>query len=396
MPGGLKILAHVPFRERTAMFWKKSSPREGASTPAAVRSTDFSEQALDTLAHLVRSFGDDAFDTENASAEVTRSECENWAQRITVGPGKSGDGAEQREFRRDWSGLRRYFSNHRAHERDYVTRSFSTMRDTIQSFARCLTRAVGEDRAADEQLGTDLGRLVEAFRGNDPTTIRREAESVVKAVQVAMERRREREAEQVALLSDKIQALREELNQARALASLDPLTQLYNRNALDAHLERMADLSFLLSSSPCLLMIDVDHFKTVNDRYGHPLGDEVLRRVADALVRQFLRREDFVARYGGEEFVVVIPDSTLDTARKRAERVREAVEALVLESPRGQLRVTISVGISCLASGDDAKSWLARADAALYEAKACGRNTIRVSPFPAHSIASLRPASVPA
>jgi diguanylate cyclase (GGDEF)-like protein len=210
-----------------------------------------------------------------------------------------------------------------------------------------------------------------------------------------MERRRERQAEQVALLSEKIHALREELHQARALASLDPLTQLYNRNALDTHLERMADLSFLLSSSPCLLMIDVDHFKAVNDRYGHPLGDEVLRRVADALVRQFLRREDFVARYGGEEFVVVIPDSTLDNARKRADRVREAVGALVIPSPRGDVRVTISVGIACLATTDDAKSWLARADAALYEAKASGRNTIRLSPFPAHSIASLRPASVP-
>lgn len=381
------------------MFWKKAPPAEPASAllrqPGAASSDD-SDQALDVVAALMRSFGNDAFDTESASAETTRIECERWAQRITVGEGRGEKEPDStRPFRRDWSGLRRFFSAHRAHERDYVHRSFLTMREAVQTFARCLTTALGEERSADERLGAQLSRLVETFRENDPAAIRRQAEVVLTVSQEAIARRRHREAAQVALLSEKIQALREELNQARELAALDPLTHLYNRNALDAHLERVADLSFLLSSSPCLLMIDVDHFKTVNDRFGHPIGDEVLRRVADALVRQFLRREDFVARYGGEEFVIVIPDSTLENARKRAERVREAIEALSIPHPGGVLQVTISIGISCLGSGDSGKSWLSRADASLYEAKAAGRNTVHVSPFPAHSIASLRPTPAP-
>lgn len=374
------------------MFWKKAAPARGTDVaPAPPPAGDSEDQALDALVSVVKSFGKDAFDTDKSSAETTRAECDDWAQRITIGPGRPDDGdAEEQGFRRDWGGLRRYFSAHRAHERDYVTRSFSTMREAVQTFARCLTDSVGEERASDERLGHELGQLLDSFRGNDPTTIRRGAESVARAVQEAIERRREREAKQVALLGEKIQALREELQQARELAALDPLTHLYNRNTLDTHLERVADLAYLLSSSPCLLMIDVDHFKSVNDKHGHLVGDEVLKRVADALVRQFLRREDFVARYGGEEFVIVIPDSTLENARRRSERVREAVESLAFERPAG-LKVTISVGISCLASGDDGKSWLARADAALYEAKAAGRNAVRVSPFPAHSVASLRP-----
>lgn len=367
------------------MFWKKRS-----SEPKGERqSAEEPEQALDTLAGVLRAFGQDAFDTERATAEATRAECEGWVQRITVGVGRREGG--ETEFRRDWGGLRRYFSAHRAHERDYVTRGFGTMRETLQAFARCLATAVGEERSADERLGAQLGQLLQAFGSNDPVAIRRQAESVVSVAQEAMRRRRQREAEQIALLSDKIQALRDELQQARELAALDPLTQLYNRNALDAHLERVADLSFLLSSSPCLLMIDIDHFKAINDRYGHPVGDQVLRSVADAIVRQFLRREDFVARYGGEEFVVVIPDSTLQNARKRAERVREMIDDLSVAHPEGAIRVTISVGISCLTAGDDGKSWLARADAALYEAKARGRNAVYVSAFPAHSLASLRP-----
>lgn len=375
------------------MFWKKSSGEHKVvqgSVPAAARSND--DMALDTLASLMRSFGSGAFDLDEVSADETRGECEAWAQRITVGEGKR-EGEESAEFRRDWGGLRRYFSAHRGREHDYVARSFSSLREAVQTFARCLATAVGEDKSSDDTVSQQLGKLVEAFRGNDPSTIRKEAENVASVVQAAMTQRKQRQAEQFALLSSKIQNLRDELQQAREQAAIDPLTQLHNRASLDGHLERVADLAFLLNSSPCLLMIDVDHFKSINDQYGHPMGDEVLRRIADTLVRQFLRREDFVARYGGEEFVVVIPDTTLQNAKKRAERVREAVEELALDCAKGTLKVTISIGISSLAEGDSGKSWLSRADAALYEAKASGRNAVHVANFPRHSFASLRPIS---
>jgi diguanylate cyclase len=374
------------------MFWKKSTTEPKAAPSGAPSASDDGDQALDTVVSLLRAYGNGAFDTDSEPAESTRVECESWAQRLSVGSGRR-DGDAPGEFRRDWSGVRRYFSAHRGRERDYVARSFSNLREAVQTFARCLTTAVSEEKSADDRMNAQLGRLLAAFGSNDPSSIRKEAESVASAVQEAITRRRERELAQLQLLGEKIQKLRDELQQARELAALDPLTQLHNRAALDAHLERVADLAFLLNSSPCLLMIDIDHFKAINDRHGHPAGDEVLRRVADTLVRQFLRREDFVARYGGEEFVVVIPDSTLQNAKKRAERVREAVEELVIPNPTGPLNLTLSIGISSLAEGDDAKSWIARADAALYEAKASGRNCVRTASFPLHSFASLRPAS---
>jgi diguanylate cyclase (GGDEF)-like protein len=375
------------------MFWKKSSGEHKVvhvSSPAAAQSSD--DMAIDTVASLMRSFGGTAFDLDEVTAEETRAECEAWAQRITVGDGRR-EGEDVTDFRRDWGGLRRYFSAHRGREHDYVGRSFTSLREAVQTFARCLATAVGEDKSSDDAVSQQLGKLLDAFRGNDPSTIRKEAENVASAVQAAMSQRKQRQAEQFAILSSKIQKLRDELQQAREQAAIDPLTQLHNRASLDGHLERVADLAFLLNSSPCLLMIDVDHFKSINDQYGHPMGDEVLRRIADTLVRQFLRREDFVARYGGEEFVVVIPDSTLQNAKKRAERVREAVEELVIECAKGMVKVTISVGISSLAEGDTGKSWLTRADAALYEAKANGRNVVCLANFPRHSFASLRPAS---
>jgi len=117
----------------------------------------------------------------------------------------------------------------------------------------------------------------------------------------------------------------------------------------------------------------------------------VLRRVADMLVRNFLRREDFVARYGGEEFVVVIPDSSERNAELRAERVRQSIAELEIETGKGKLHVTVSIGLASLCTGDSGASWLARADAALYEAKGEGRDCVRVARKTGGAVLSLSP-----
>jgi diguanylate cyclase len=374
------------------MFWKKAAASsEKEAVPASIRESD--DPALDTVASLLKTFGEHAFDTDNVTAAETRGECEGWAQRITVGGGKGEptDG-EAKPFRRDFGGVRRYFSAQRSHEREFVGRSLGNLREAVHAFARCLTTTVGEDRAADERVGAQLGKLVGAFQSNDSEAIRHEAEGIVSVVQEVMAKRSESQKRMLGELSQKISDLREELQEVREKAALDPLTQLFNRAALDAHLDRVADLAFLLSSSPCILMIDVDHFKKTNDSFGHPAGDEVLRGVADMLVRNFLRREDFVARYGGEEFVVVIPDSSLNNAELRAERVRQSISELEITTSKGKVQVTVSIGLACLSSGDTGASWLARADAALYEAKGGGRNCVRVARDKASALTARRSA----
>ncbi len=338
------------------------------------------DRALDALARIVRSYGQHAFDTDLVDAEALRQDCESWASRLLVGERQRQPDTESRpHFRRDYAAVQRFFDDHRSYESQYVTRGMSNLREAVQSFARCISTTLQEDRAADETVGARLGRLVGAFHTNDNTAIRREAEAVAETLEAVMQQRREREQRQLETLGETVRALKEELRDARERAALDPLTELHNRASLDEHLERVSDLSFILSSSPCLLMIDVDHFKAINDHHGHQTGDLVLKKVADALVRSFLRKEDFVARYGGEEFVVVIPDSSLGNARERAERLRQMIEALEIESADGRIKVTVSIGISCLEHGDEGTTWLARADAALYEAKAAGRNVIVVA-----------------
>jgi diguanylate cyclase len=360
------------------MFWKKSSAPPSKAAEAEHHAGARDDAAIDAVVGLLKSFGEQAFDTDSVSAADTRTACEGWAKRVTVGEGRTEEGGAQ-PFRRDFGGLRRYFAAQRSHEREFVGRSLGNLREAVHAFARCLTTTVGEDRAADERVGAQLGKLVGAFQSNDSQAIRQEAEGIVSVVQEVMAKRAESQKRVLSELGEKISELSDELQHVREKAALDPLTQLFNRAALDAHLDRVADLSFLLSSNPCILMLDVDHFKKTNDGYGHAVGDEVLRRVGDMLVRNFLRREDFVARYGGEEFVVVIPDSSLHNAELRAERVRQGISELEIKHGAQNIQVTVSIGIASLSAGDTGASWLARADAALYEAKGGGRNCVRVA-----------------
>jgi diguanylate cyclase len=383
------------------MFWKKSAPSPShpsvgdaeSSLPgdgtAEARELD---AAIDAVAGLLRAFGEHAFDTDNVRAEETRLECDGWARKIALGERLGVEGSPPK---RDFGGARRYFTAQRAHEREYVSSSVTNLREAVHAFARCLTRTVGEDRAADARIGAQLGNLVAAFGANQADVIRREAEAVVEVVSDVMDQRKRVQQEQMHLLGEKIQRLKAELHEARESAALDPLTQLHNRSSLDSQLERVADLSFLMSATPCLLMIDVDHFKSVNDRFGHPIGDEVIRRVADTLVRNFLRREDFVARYGGEEFVVVVPDSSAHAVRQRAERVRQAIGEIGFSKGSEHFNITASIGVAVLGPGDTGKSWLERADAALYEAKSAGRNRVVFADDGGGTAPSLHPSRPP-
>jgi diguanylate cyclase (GGDEF)-like protein len=181
-------------------------------------------------------------------------------------------------------------------------------------------------------------------------------------------------------LSQKITDLREELQEVREKAALDPLTQLFNRAALDAHLDRVADLAFLLSSSPCILMIDVDHFKRINDTYGHAAGDHVLRELG-ALIRRLVRPSDIPCRYGGEEFVLFLPEMSRGIAEARAEALRVAVQSLKLEVEGRTLgEITVSAGLAMFPDhGEEPTTLLRAADEALYRAKELGRNRVVVA-----------------
>ena len=156
-------------------------------------------------------------------------------------------------------------------------------------------------------------------------------------------------------------------------ASKDPLTGINNRRAMDTALHREVELAHRHGTPLSLLVMDIDHFKSVNDRYGHTMGDCALRHVADCAV-SCIRGSDMLFRYGGEEFVVLASNTEWFGGLMLAERLRTAIEAMECTGNEVHLRLTVSLGVSMLEADDDPTALFARADRALYQAKLKGRN----------------------
>jgi diguanylate cyclase (GGDEF)-like protein len=160
-------------------------------------------------------------------------------------------------------------------------------------------------------------------------------------------------------------------------ANTDSLTQLVNRRSILAAIERQQALRQRNPHPLCLIIIDIDHFKLLNDAHGHALGDRALQAVAKAL-QQGVREIDLVARWGGEEFLVVLPFADMDVAVPVAERLRESIAALRIEHQGQLLSMTGTLGLSELAVGEAADTGIQRADAALYRGKNGGRDQVVV------------------
>jgi diguanylate cyclase len=172
--------------------------------------------------------------------------------------------------------------------------------------------------------------------------------------------------------------LQSDLKRAREEASLDQLSGIMNRRGFDHELERMCREATRAGTTLSLVMIDIDHFKRVNDTYGHPFGDQVIREVGQAL-SSLTQRRDVAARYGGEEFVLLLPETPLIGAHNVAERIRAAIARGNIKRGDGEApigNITISAGVAQLASGEDPTSLLVRADRALYASKQGGRNRV--------------------
>ena len=176
-----------------------------------------------------------------------------------------------------------------------------------------------------------------------------------------------------------ISALKTLERQLRVLAYADPLTGVHNRRSFFAQARRAIDDRKPGDAGPCVVLIDLDHFKRINDAHGHPVGDEVLvefARIAGGLMRE----GDVFARLGGEEFAMLLPGTSLEEAADRAECLRQRIEQHAFGTPAGPLRLTLSLGVAdCRAAGDNIDVALSRADQAMYRAKQSGRNKTEVA-----------------
>jgi two-component system, cell cycle response regulator len=230
---------------------------------------------------------------------------------------------------------------------------------------------------------SDMAAMVLDLGANDLVTARVGADELAHRVRALLQRKSQADR------------LRDTVRHGLQAAVTDQLTGLYNRRYAMPHLAKMAERAQAKGRDFALMMLDIDHFKTINDQHGHAVGDKVLAEVACRL-RDNLRAVDLIARIGGEEFLVAMPDTTVAQGQVAAERLRRMVEgtpfsaqsdlpgpgiALSIAPPK--IRVTLSIGVAVGGpsgeAGEDVDKLFARADAALYCAKSAGRNMVTVS-----------------
>ena len=249
-------------------------------------------------------------------------------------------------------------------------KALDLVRQALLRLVGGVSSAASDTRRSSERFITQIEDIADAAERSETTT----------AVSRLVGHAREMTDSLVSLnsrLADshaQIEALRDELEHVRQESMTDPLTRLANRSAFDETLGGLAARG--AGSEPfSLLMLDVDHFKRINDDLGHLFGDRVLRLIAGVLTKN-LKGKDLPARYGGEEFAVLLPDTPPQAAYRVAEQLREAVAAIIVRRGKGEadLQVTLSCGVATHAHGERPDALIERADVALYKAKRRGRN----------------------
>ena len=294
-------------------------------------------------------------------------------------PGQAGPRGATPSCGREFAAFRRYFAERRTAENGGVTRTIGALQQSLWAALKALDGVVVGSGDADGQVGVQVARLQEIAQGGSTKVMRREVLSVVSQMEQIGKEKLRRQEQAVTELEDPGRGPRSGARGGMAGERHGSAARLYNRRAFDERCGQVMAMRRLFGERGSLLMVDIDRFKGINDDYGHPAGDVVLREVADVIARSFLSRRDFVARYGGEEFVVLLWGVGLDRARVSAERVCEAIRRRPFEYEKKKIPVTISIGVAELTSEEDLDAWVKRADTALYVAKRRGRDRVVIA-----------------
>jgi diguanylate cyclase len=364
------------------MFGRGNPPSEPKPPEAGAHPHPAEDMALDTVAAILRSLAEFALEQEGVDTPVFLATAESWARHVSLAtppPGAPEDDAQTRKGRREWEGVRRFV-------RGYLSSSFRRMgtvtadlRQVIWVFIRSISQSFAQDEDTDTRLLAQMNRLEELVAANATDVLKREVMDAVHVLKEVIKERNQRQHERMQFLGSQLRTLGSALESARRDSETDPLTQVPNRKAFDEYLARTVEMHKAFALPMSLLIVDVDHFKAVNDTQGHMSGDELLRKIANALVMVFLRKTDFVARLGGDEFAVILRETSDADARVLAERALARIHAIPLAQvtePGNKATATVSIGLAPIAPPDDEKAWIERADRALYQAKQAGRDRV--------------------
>lgn len=283
------------------------------------------------------------------------------------------------------------------HEFEAYLKQLNERLEAFQGHLQVASEGHADSRLAARELDTQIREQVDGLQSSvqeaaDLDSLKHVLESHLEGLLGTMDEhqqqrdQREQEvaarlkglAERVANMEQEALGYREHLEVQRQKALIDPLTGLPNRAAWSERLDHEVNAWHQRGNSLSLAMLDLDHFKRINDGYGHLAGDKVLKIIANVL-RKRLRPNDFIARFGGEEFVLLMPDSSLSDALAVGEVLRAAIQACPFHFKGEPVTITVSMGVAQFQPDERSDLALKRADDALYRAKAAGRNTVQAA-----------------
>lgn len=319
-----------------------------------------------TILYLLDVYQKNLFETEKHPVRKTRETLDGFVRDLMTVHEKED---EEVLFR-----LRQFFSSLRIEEYSYLQRTFDDFKTIIWDFADQLSDEMKIERRNEEMVGDRLTSLREAVESNSIEELRAKSREFINTYIEFQSKKDDRRTKRISRFRKNLDQVKKQLVEANHSMRTDHLTGAYNRKSFDEQLKNHLRLGEFSGAPVTLILADIDHFKKVNDSYGHDIGDFVIKECVNMLKTGFPADQSFVARIGGEEFAILLTDCDEEKASVLTEQVMQRIRKEIFVQGDLQIQFTISAGIAAAKLDESADKWIKRADEALYYSKNSGRN----------------------
>lgn len=335
-------------------------------SPNSSKPEKMSEE-LATILFLIDVYNKNLWDTPKFSVRHAREELDSLSKKLIHS--QDQENSEEIFFQ-----FRQFFNAHRIDETTYFLQAFEDFKSIIWGFADQLKEEIKDQKANDQAISGQFKELRDAVESNSLEKLRSTSKEFISKYVEVQNKKENNKQKRINSIKKNLGQFKKKLTEAQHSLNHDFLTGAYNRRYFEEQIKSFSTIQEIGDNKSVMMVLDIDHFKKINDSYGHDIGDFVLKECVTTIKKLFPRESDVVARLGGEEFAIFLPDYNLDAAIKKAEEVLETVRKQVFVQGEHQIKFTVSLGLSEWRNSDQFETVYKRCDQALYEAKNSGRN----------------------
>ena len=354
--------------EQLDMEWKKA-PSPGQSPSTAL--TENVGEELATILFIIDTYNKNLFEIESQPVRQARSILDEFSKELLK---NNPEKIEKALFR-----FRQYFASYRLDEYTYIQKSFDDFRGIVWDFVDQLAEDLQYEQGHDLDIQNQLQMLKEAVETNSIDVIKSQSRQFIDAYIEKQTRRDHRKTERIEIIRRNLHTVKKKLVEANSTLNIDHLTQAYNRKYFDEYIKNLINMCMIENKPCCLIALDIDHFKKINDSYGHSFGDAVLVATVKMMNECLNKGSEFVARIGGEEFAILLPATNLELGILKAEQILKKIRSEAIVQDNFNVKFTVSMGIAAHVEGETAETWIKRADEALYTSKNSGRDKLTIA-----------------